>query len=152
MSAVPPLRGDQPSTVRPSPCPSCPYRLNAPSGVWAASEYERLPDYDGETTEQVYAGALALFHCHSTPLALCAGWVGHRDPHDLLALRLGVAAGAADPSCLSYRTRVPLWPTGAAAAEHGLRDVAAPGRAAVEAIRKVSRLRGLSPDQPSDSA
>lgn len=151
MTGLPPV-GDQPSTVRPKPCGSCPYRLNAPSGVWAPEEYERLRDYDGEIAEQVSAGAFSLFHCHSTPLALCSGWVGHRDPFDLLALRLGVSTGAADPSCLEYRTDVPLWPSGAAAHAHGVRDVEAPGAAAVAAIEKVVRLRGLSPGRPTDPA
>ena len=39
--------------VRPpakSPCGSCPYRQDVPSGVWAASEYEKLPAYDAPET------------------------------------------------------------------------------------------------------
>jgi hypothetical protein len=128
---------------RPSPCPACPYRLDAPSGVWAPAEYARLPRWDGDIAEQVYAGgADRAFSCHSTPDLLCAGWVGHRDdPGDLLAVRLGVARGDIDPSVLDYRSPVPLFRSGATAAAHGVREVDQPGEAAREAIRKIVRVR-----------
>ncbi|MGH3734203.1 MAG: DUF6283 family protein [Micromonosporaceae bacterium] len=32
----------------PHPCETCPYRKDAPSGVWAAEEYERLRSYDAQ--------------------------------------------------------------------------------------------------------
>jgi hypothetical protein len=38
-------------TARPrkTPCSTCPYRRDAPSGLWAASEYDLLPGLDGTT-------------------------------------------------------------------------------------------------------
>jgi hypothetical protein len=131
----------EPAHVRRNPCPSCPYRRACPSGIWDASEYDKLINYDGEIGEQVAAGALGLFSCHSTPADLCAGWAGHRDPLDLLAVRLGLADGRVDPSIVDYRTDVELWRSGAEAAAHGLRDLDAPGRAAREAVRKIMRIR-----------
>ena len=127
--------------ARVRPCPTCPYRRAAPSGIWAASEYTRLRDYDGEIGDQAMAGACGLFACHSTPAQLCAGWLGHRDPADLLAVRLGLADGRLDPGILDYRTDVELWRSGAEAAAHGLRDLAEPGADARDAIRKIVRIR-----------
>jgi len=110
--------------------------------VWAADEYDRLPKWDGDIFEQACARAVNAFSCHSTPSLLCAGWVGHRDrPDDLLAVRLGISGSRIDPSVLDYRTAVPLFESGAAAAEHGRREVADPGDAAREAIRKIVRVR-----------
>ncbi len=130
------------SAARPNPCPSCPYRRDAPSGVWAAEEYEKLPDYDGEIIEQIgHPRAARPFYCHSTPDRVCTGWLCHRDPGDLLAVRLGVSSGQLDPSVVDHTTAVPLWPSGRAAADHGTRDVEAPGDDAREAIRKITRAR-----------
>jgi len=120
--------------------------------VWDAREYAILPKFDGTPEDQLAAGALLPFACHTSPDDLCSGWVGHRDPFDLVALRLGVSTGRVHPSALRYRTRVPLWSSGAEAQAHGLRDLEAPSPAARAAIRKIVRLRGLSPDQPSDPA
>lgn len=127
--------------ARVRPCPTCPYRRACPSGIWDASEYTRLIDYDGEIHEQAMAGACGLFACHCTPGQLCAGWLGHRDPSELLAVRLGLASGRLDPGIVDYRTDVELWRSGAEAAAHGLRDLAEPGAAAREAVRKIMRIR-----------
>ena len=42
------------------PCGSCPYRRDVPSGIWEQHEYDKLPEYDGQTWEQ----NPALFLCH----------------------------------------------------------------------------------------
>jgi len=128
-------------TPRPNPCASCPYRRDVPSGVWAAEEYDKLLDYDGPFHEQ----ATAAFGCHQADGHLCAGWVGHRDPADLLAVRIGVIDGRIDPEVYRYRTDVPLFASGAEAAEHGKRDIAAPSaeaRATVEKVMAVRWIRG----------
>lgn len=131
-------------TVRRSPCPSCPYRRDVPSGIWAAENYAMLSRYDGEAVEQAAAGATALFMCHQGIEELCAGWVGHRsDPNDLLALRFSVAQGETGPAALRYSTGVPLFASGAEAAEHGLRDIGRPGPEARKAQAKIRRLRAL---------
>lgn len=128
----------------PRPCPSCPYRLDVPSGVWSAEEYRKLEAYDRPTWDQPGA----LFLCHQTDAGdprrrVCAGWVGcHGD--ELLALRLAAAAGRIDPEeVLGYRTSVALFDSGTSAAAHGQAEIEWPGAAAAEAIAKVSRRRGL---------
>lgn len=127
------------SRPRHSPCASCPYRQGVPSGVWDASEYDKLPQYDGETGDQ----PIAAFYCHQQDGSVCAGWLGHRDPYNLLAVRLGVSMGSLDPSCFNYQTDVPLFASGAEAAAHGLRDIEHPGPAAEETIRKIVTKKEL---------
>ena len=129
----------EPAKPRPRPCASCPYRRNVPSGVWDASEYDKLPNYDGDMGEQ----SPAVFHCHQKDGSVCSGWLGYRNPDDLLAVRLGLMRGSLDVSCVEYTTDVPLFASGAEAAAHGKKDIAAPGRAARTTIDKVIRKRGL---------
>lgn len=128
---------------RKSPCASCPYRLDVPSGVWAESEYDKLPAYDGSTGDQAMAGALGVFLCHNDPARhVCAGWAALSNEHTL-ALRM---ASRLDPdvdtiACLDYTTDVPLFASGAEAAEHGKAEIAAPSDKAVSTIGKVTRTR-----------
>lgn len=121
------------------PCGSCPYRRDVPSGVWDASEYRKLPRYDEATQGQP---AVAFF-CHQQDGRLCAGWVGCHDMGESLGLRFAGMAGALTPeefdACLDYTTDVPLFGSGAEAAAHGLRDLAAPDDRAVRTMRKVAR-------------
>lgn len=128
-------------TVAPRPCASCPYRRDVPAGIWDTSEYAKLPDYDGEIHEQAIAGANAAFACHRDDGRLCAGWLGHRDPFELLAVRLGLAAGSMPAQVLDYRTDVPLFASGAEAAAHGLSTVRNPDPAAVAAAVKILAAR-----------
>lgn len=129
----------EPAKPRKRPCGSCPYRENAPSGVWDVSEYEKLPRYDGDVAEQT---STRVFMCHAQDGCVCSGWLGHRDPADLLAVRVALVRGELDGDALEYSTDVPLFPSGAAAAAHGLRDIAAPGERALQVIDKIERLRG----------
>ncbi|MCC9181145.1 DUF6283 family protein [Mycolicibacterium mageritense] len=87
----------------PRPCASCPYRRDAPSGIWDASEYRKLPAYDGEAQDQ----PLNLFVCHQTngddPNArLCGGWVACHGG-ELMALRLAVIRGRVPGVRLRHR-------------------------------------------------
>lgn len=129
------------ATPRRTPCASCPYRQNVPSGIWHPDEYAKLARYDGPTHEQT---AVAVFSCHQGDGDVCAGWLGHRDPADILAVRIGVVAGDLDPACAEYTTDVPLFESGAAAAAHGCRDVATPAVDAQAAIDKITRTRQLA--------
>lgn len=129
------------SLPRRTPCASCPYRRSVPSGIWAEEEYEKLRRYDGETHEQT---ALAVFSCHQGAGEVCSGWLGHRDPADLLAVRIGIMRGDVDPSCAEYITDVPLFESGAAAAQHGTRDIVAPSTRAAAAIMKITRTRAAA--------
>lgn len=124
---------------RKTPCASCPYRANVPSGVWHPEEYEKLPAYDRPTSEQ----PPALFHCHQQDGALCAGWVAVHG-HELLALRIGVATGTVPADVFDYTTTVPLHPSGTAACAHGLAQVDNPGDRARRTIDKLTRARGLT--------
>lgn len=117
-----------------APCGSCPYRRDVPSGIWEASEYEKLLRYDGSTIEQAMKGGASLFYCHQNDGHLCAGWVGCHDMDHAFATRFNEV----DESVFSYVSPVPLFASGAAAAAHGMADIAAPGDEALAAIEKLS--------------
>lgn len=130
----------------PRPCPSCPYRKNVPSGIWAASEYRKLSDYDAETPWQ----PRKLFQCHqvdqsSKQRRICAGWAGCHDGDHLLALRLAVSEETISPethrTTIEYQSPVPLFASGAEAAEHGMRDIKNPSVDALRAQDKILRVR-----------
>ncbi len=129
----------------PRPCDSCPYRRDAPSGLWAAGEYEKLLAYDFDTAYQ----PAALFMCHQNcaeddRARLCAGWVGCHGG-ELLALRLAGVRGELSDSDLraafEYRSPVPLFASGAAAAEHGVKSIENPDSAALAAMDKIQARR-----------
>lgn len=137
-----PLGHVHPIGVQAKPCGSCPYRRDVPAGVWAPSEYSKLRGYDRPTGDQ----PLALFMCHTSPDALCAGWVGcheKRRGHELLALTLGVITHKVDPEVRRFATRVPLFKSGTEAAEHGLSGVPRPSLAARGVVDKLTRARRL---------
>lgn len=130
----------------PKPCASCPYRQDAPSGLWAAEEYDKLPRYDADMPFQ----PVEVFACHQTDrntpgTRLCAGWVAAHGPENLLSLRIAASSGhipAEDmPAVWDYTTSVPVFATGAEAAAHGIRDIDAPGVDAERAISKIIRRR-----------
>ncbi|XVQ14303.1 DUF6283 family protein [Spirillospora sp. CA-255316] len=78
-----------PATV----CRSCPYRRDAPSRVWATSEYEKLPRYDAAMLDQ--PDKVFLRHQHDGDAEgrrSCAGWVGCHDAPNPLSLRIAVLA------------------------------------------------------------
>lgn len=143
------------------PCGSCPYRVDVPSGVWAAEEYNKLPAYDRPTGEQ----PPEVFLCHQQDGRVCAGWAGCHDGSQLLALRLALLFDRMTPNdvytTVDYVSPVPLHPTGQAAADHGRADVPEPGEPARKLIEKLSRkippkestdahtnpLHGAQPDQ-----
>ena len=129
---------DEPALPRKSPCASCPYRKNVPSGIWDKSEYDKLSRYDGEMHEQT---ATAVFFCHQQDGCVCSGWIAHRDPEDMLAVRLGLMNGEMDLACVDYSTSVELFESGAAAADHGMRDIERPSREAVAVMDKIDRNR-----------
>lgn len=131
----------------PRPCSSCPYRRDVPSGIWAGEEYERLRVYD----EPTYLQPPGLFLCHqndagSPQSRLCAGWVGCHG-QELLGVRLAARTGELDAdtvaACATYRSPVPLFGSGAEAAEHGTTDLAAPDSRALAAIDKIAARRSL---------
>lgn len=125
---------------RKTPCASCPFRRSVASGVWSAEEYAKLPTYDGETFEQNEK----IFFCHQDEAdEVCAGWLGHADPTELLAVRLGLLIGRLDPSCAEYNTKVELFSSGTEAAIHGLKNISDPDEPARKAIDKITKKRSL---------
>ena len=116
------------------PCASCPYRKDAPSGLWERHEYDKLPAYDGDIPDQLFAEAFGTFLCHQRDGHLCAGWVAGHGPHNLLALRMDRDV---DPSVWTYETDVPVFSSGAEAREHGLRDISKPGKKALRLMVKL---------------
>lgn len=127
-----------PAKPRKSPCASCPFRRDVPSGIWHESEYEKLPMYDGDASEQ---RSVRVFSCHQNGVDVCSGWLAHRDPLDMLAVRIGLISDALDPSCADYSTDVPLFTSGQEAAEHGTRHIADPTVDARDSIRKIIATR-----------
>lgn len=127
-----------------APCTSCPYRRDVPSGVWAAHEYDKLPDYDGEIGEQAVKKAAALFYCHTHDDQLCAGWLGCHGPSNLLAVRLAAYRGKLDPSVFEYKSPVPLFRSGAQAAAHGKRAIMRPGPRAKRTVVRLLRRRSTT--------
>lgn len=131
-------------SIRPRkrPCASCPYRRDVPSGVWAAGEYEKLRGYDGETFEQTETG---VFMCHQGAGEVCAGWAGVHGHQESLALRLAIVRDpdVDVPAVLGYTSPVPLFASGAEAADHGEREIGQPSPEAVAVTEKVTRVREL---------
>lgn len=80
----------------PRPCESCPYRRDVPSGVWDASEYRKLPDYDRVTYDQ----PIALFMCHQGNGHVCSGWAGCHDMQHTLAVRFAAMRGDLDEATI----------------------------------------------------
>lgn len=130
------------SLPRPSkaPCGTCPYRTDVPAGIWHESEYEKLPGYDGETFDQLTAGATALFFCHQKDGNLCAGWVGCHDMDHNLAIRIT----RVDEMVFDYESPIPLFASGAEAALHGLSGIDNPSPEALAAMSKLQRKRATS--------
>ena len=119
------------------PCGTCPYRKDVPSGVWGASEYNKLPRYDGDTGTQFVSGGIALFMCHQNDGCLCGGWLVTHDTRHLAALRVHDV----DPSAFNYHPDVECFASGAEAAAHGLADVDAPSPQARRKINGLVKLK-----------
>jgi hypothetical protein len=117
------------------PCGSCPYRKDAPSGIWKKREYDKLPSYDGETWEQ----SPRLFMCHQQDGCVCGGWLACHDPQELLAVRLH--APDLDQSVFDYKTDVPVLASGAEARAHGLRGIRRPDIRARRMVAGITRKR-----------
>lgn len=127
-------------TVRAVPCAACPYRKDAPSGLWDESEYEKLPAYDNMTAMQ----PMAMFLCHDADreTVLCRGWAevhGDQPPgHELLSLRLAAGMGLLNPEEFPVKcSGVPLHKSGLAACKAGLKAIRRPGKIAKKMMSKL---------------
>jgi hypothetical protein len=117
-----------------------------PSGIWHPDEYAKLPAYDADTGQQ----PTQVFLCHqhdagSDRSRVCAGWAGCHDGTHLLAMRFAAITGSMSPQAvdatMDYCSPVPLFRSGAEAAEHGMAEVERPGSQAVMAMGKIARRR-----------
>jgi hypothetical protein len=116
-----------------------------PSGIWAPEEYEALRKYDLDTTGQAEAKAYGVLFCHQVNGAVCAGWAACHDMDENLGLRL--AHNLVDVVFTrAYTTDVPVFGSGAEAAEHGLRDVDNPSPAAERLKAKIVAARAAAGD------
>lgn len=127
------------------PCGSCPYRRDVPSGLWEASEYEKLPKFDDMNDPDSYT----LFGCHQQNDCACAGWVAVHDMENSIGLRLGISMGQVEgddwQTFVDYTTDVPLFDSGTEAAEHGMREIDNPspeGSRAIDKLRAKAYKRG----------
>lgn len=129
-----------------APCGSCPYRRDAPSALWSADEYAKLPEFDKPTGDQ----PPYVFMCHQNDGHLCAGWCGTHDMEENLGLRMAQSMGKLSQeeaeAAMDYVSPVPLWPSGAEAARHGLAEIRRPGAAARRTIQRLSKR--LQSDDP----
>lgn len=121
------------------PCGTCPYRKDVPSGIWDRSEYEKLPKYDGGTSDQFMKGSIALFMCHQRDGCLCGGWLLTHDPQQLAALRLS----RVDDSVWDYAPDIEVWASGQEAHDHGIRDLDRPTPKACSKIAGIQKLMKL---------
>lgn len=139
-------KADQMDPPAPSPCRFCPYRRDVPSAVWGYEEYEKLRGYDGQTGTQ----SPWLFQCHvadadSPQRRMCGGWVGCHDVGELLAVRFAVITDRISQETFEviqqYHSPIPLFGSGAEAADHGQCDMHNPGPRARTAQRRIARIR-----------
>jgi hypothetical protein len=123
------------------PCGFCPYRRDAPSGIWSREEYEKLPEYDKPTAYQ----PPQVFMCHQNAGTLCAGWVGVHDTVECLGLRFVVSFGMIEDvdAVYDYTTDVPLFGSGEEAARHGLAELEHPGVRACKAVVNLKTKRRI---------
>ena len=84
---------------RQSPCRNCPYRKDAPLGLWHPSEFDNLLE-----TERLELGA--VFACHGTrkheDMGICAGWLLDQKTRGLpsIALRIQLIQSEEARACL----------------------------------------------------
>lgn len=123
-NGLPPLPPSSTLTIRAMPCAACPYRKDAPPGLWHDNEYLKLPEYDRETALQ----PVGMFLCHDgdRQSVLCRGWceVHGKQEHerDLLAVRFAASMGRIDPAEFPVTPcGVPMHESGEAAREAGMR-------------------------------
>lgn len=129
----------------PNPCGSCPYRRDAPSGLWSEDEYAKLPEYD----LPCHAQPPLAFFCHQSPDRICAGWAGVHDMTECLGLRILVSINPSMSvetidAIVDYKTDTPLFSSGAEAAAHGMKELECPSTKTRETAAKIRRKRAKS--------
>lgn len=119
-----------------APCKFCPYRQDAPSGIWHRDEYAKLLKYDGDMAAQAQNGGLGLFLCHERNNCLCSGWLACHGPDNLIALRFN--HDKVEPEVFDYETSIPVFSSGFDAMVHGVKDNLLPSPRARKAIDRLA--------------
>lgn len=72
--------------TRKSPCNDCPYRMDAPTQLWAREEFQDLLDKD-----KSYFGA--AYGCHKKDNHVCVGFLMNQDKRNFpsIALRISLS-------------------------------------------------------------
>ncbi|NUS02076.1 MAG: hypothetical protein HOV97_05875 [Nonomuraea sp.] len=128
-----------------SPCGSCPYRRDAPTGLWHHDHYAKLVEYDNDNMADQPE---LVFACHQQDGRLCAGWVAVHDMEKNLALFLALLQGWITPdvfaTCLTYATSVPLFASGREACDHGMRDYEDPPERTRRVVNKLMKTKDVT--------
>lgn len=137
-------------TADPRPCNTCPYAKSTPSGLWAESEYAKLPKYDGETWEQ----DVHLFSCHKhgpEDNVLCKGWLLTHGTDRLLALRVAGARGHTLDESVYAECDAEVYESGLAAYEAGILEIPNPSPLAIRRIAQVRAQRAKTSVPTTDA-
>ncbi len=99
------LRFDDPA---PSPCEKCPYRLDAPVGLWSPREFRDLVAADRDPFGALYA-------CHKQNGQVCGGWLANQRERDFpsvaLRLRMHFRPEVVGPATAAHDGGHPCFPT-----------------------------------------
>lgn len=127
----------EPLYMAPTPCTTCPYRRDVPSGIWDRSEYEKLPAYDHRDFGE---SPMAVFHCHQEPMigkpTVCHGWLSVHP--DCIAVRMARFSGLITKE---HMAQIPIKPdpkpydSGQQAYRAGIKGIRRPGKKAEAAVR-----------------
>lgn len=127
----------------PTPCSTCPYRRDTPTGIWHPGEYIKLAEYDDDPPRE--SVPLATFHCHQETITgrptVCRGWLAVHG--DIPAVRIAVIRGEIPPEEVDRPVSVPLYGSGREACAAGLRGVSRPGKKARAAIVRLQARGGF---------
>lgn len=136
--------------ARSTPCGSCPYRQDCPSGLWDRTEYKKLPEYDRDTASQ----SEKVFMCHDARdgTTMCRGWLDTHDKGQLLSLRLAVSFGKLDHTIFDLPVSgVPVFTSGQAACQHGLAQLNSPGAIAQRIAHQIEMKRAREAERNVDA-
>ncbi len=136
----------EPLYMAPTPCTTCPYRRDTPSGIWDRIEYEKLPAYD----ERGFGGApMVTFHCHQEAEigkpTVCRGWLSVHP--DCIAVRMARFSGLITKEQMAEIPIKPdpaLYSSGTQAMRAGIKGIKRPKAKAVAAIRKLVKRKGVT--------
>lgn len=126
--------------VAKSPCASCPYRRDVPSGIWHRDEYEKLREYDRDGSDGQIP-PIAVFHCHkeldTKVPTVCRGWLTVHS--ESIAVRFAQITGLIDPMAIYAKVKEKLYRSGNEAADAGEKGIKRPSRAARSMAEKLLR-------------